>query len=102
MATGTKEHRPSSSTRVSQKNPTRLYIAIQWVEHLEGDTWQLQGVDLKQESHAWSHGVNSMEVESVRAENGFEQHGQRITMASARLYYYWLHVKVAIVSLCIA
>ncbi|KAI7886287.1 hypothetical protein K492DRAFT_190253 [Lichtheimia hyalospora FSU 10163] len=46
-----------------------------WVEHLEGDTWQLQGVDLKQESHQ-QHKIQGMEIELVRAENAFEQHGK--------------------------
>ncbi|KAI7875418.1 hypothetical protein K492DRAFT_199179 [Lichtheimia hyalospora FSU 10163] len=51
------DHTYSLSSLCIRREPNTSLHCYIWVEHLEGDTWQLQGVGLKQESHAWSHGV---------------------------------------------
>ncbi|KAI7878353.1 hypothetical protein K492DRAFT_196932 [Lichtheimia hyalospora FSU 10163] len=56
-----------------------------WVELLNGGPWQIQGIDLKQESRAWSQGptmkqqqdnVHGMEIKLVQAKNAVEQPGK--------------------------
>ncbi|KAI7879113.1 hypothetical protein K492DRAFT_196294 [Lichtheimia hyalospora FSU 10163] len=80
-----------------------------WIEQLEGKRWQLQGVDLMQESHAWFHGhltkqqqkIHGMKIQLFLAKNVIEQPGKESRWVPLG-YIILAHVKDVIVSICIA
>ncbi|KAI7873860.1 hypothetical protein K492DRAFT_200404 [Lichtheimia hyalospora FSU 10163] len=67
---------------VELKAVSQRYFTLPfWIKLLEGKRWQLQGVDLKQESHAWSHGYqlqkfHGMKIQSFLAKDAIAQSGK--------------------------